>query len=37
MTDQPKPDPGNAPPEEWTADLDDAELEAILDRLREDG
>jgi hypothetical protein len=23
------PDPGNAPPEEWTADLDDDELDTV--------
>lgn len=35
---QPAPDPGNAPPEDWTEELDPAELEDIAARLeREDG
>jgi hypothetical protein len=28
------PDPGNAPPEEWTEPLDPAEAEALAARLR---
>ncbi len=30
----PAPDPGNSPPEDWTEELDPAELEEIAERLR---
>ena len=36
--DQPAPDPGNAPPEDWAEDLDPAEVKKIAERLqRESG
>lgn len=35
---QPPPDPGNSPPEDWTAPLSDEEMREIADLLRrEDG
>lgn len=30
----PTPDPGNAPPEEWTEDIDPAEVQEIIARLQ---
>lgn len=30
----PAPDPGNSPPEDWTAPLDPAEVEEVADLLR---
>ena len=32
--DTPAPDPGNSPPEDWTENLDPAELEQIAERLQ---
>lgn len=36
MDPTPPPDPGNAPPEDWTEDLTDEELEDVKRRLDED-
>lgn len=30
----PAPDPGNSPPEDWTEDLDPAELTELAERLQ---
>lgn len=34
--DPPAPDPGNAPPEDWTEELAPAEVEAIAERLQQE-
>jgi hypothetical protein len=31
---QPRPDPGNSPPEDWTEDLDQTDLEEIRGRVK---
>lgn len=33
---QPAPDPGNAPPEDWTEPMDPAEVEAVMSRLQQE-
>lgn len=33
MTEPPKADPGNSPPEDWTEPLDPDEAQALADRL----